>query len=166
MKEQFKVTKNLEKFSISCNDLEMLMRPSKRKKSNLRDSMHSKNCLLLKRPNSMKPEKVFLLKDSMLNLQLLKVNSMALKKLGKQLRQLRMSMTLKRLDLEKSDLIWIMIKLRPKERRTKLTKISKRMRIPSKESTKPRKTLGMLRTQRESKSLLLLLKEKNLLTKS
>lgn len=101
LKEHFKRTKDQNLFTISFKILEMLMRPSLRRKLLFIDSNNSNTCSSRKIPESIKPEKLFLLIDSRLNLQLLKVNSMSLEELGKMPSQLRMTMTQKRLDLDK-----------------------------------------------------------------
>lgn len=141
------------------------MRPSLRRKLLFTDSKNSLTCYSMKKAGSIKPEKMFLLIDSRLNLQLLKVNSMSLKELMMMLSKLRMRMTLKMLDLDKWDLIWITIPLRQQEINKMPTKQSQTMKTPSKESTKPRTKLSKLRTWRDNKSLMLLHSETISLTK-
>lgn len=143
----------------------MLIRPYLRRNLLFTDSNNSNTCSSRKIPDSIKPEKVFLLIDSRLNLELLKVNSMSLKELGTQPRLLRMNMTQKRLDLEMRELLWILIPLRPNQIKMLLTKHSKIIKLLRMESTKPRTKLSKLGTKRDNKSLMLLLSEMILLTK-
>lgn len=142
------------------------MRKSLRRKLLFTDSNNSNTCSSRKIPGSIKPEKVFLLVDLRLNLELLKVNSRSLKKLGNKQSKLRILMTLKTLDLEKWELTWIlMVLVRLLVKNRMLTKLSKIMKIPRWESTMPRPRLRKLRTKRDNKSLMLQLSEKILLTK-